>query len=120
MLDGRALLTAPEDRNDVTLPHRVRRDVDLLAVDEEVAMPDELARLRSGRRQSQPVHDVVQPALEKLQQHLAGDAAGPLRRLEVAAELVLEHSVNPLDLLLLAELKAVAGQLRLPRLPVLS
>jgi hypothetical protein len=55
-----------------------------------------------------------------LQQRLAGDAAGPLRLLEVAAELVLEHAVDALDLLLLAQLHAVAGHLLLARLAVLA
>src|SRR5690606_31697010 len=57
--------------------------------------------------------------LEQLQQRLAGDAARPVRRLEVAAELILQHPVDALDLLLLAQLHAVAGELRLPRLSVL-
>ena len=43
----------------------------------------------------------------------------PLRRFEVAAELILEHAVDALDLLLLAQLQAVADHLRLPRLAVL-
>src|SRR5207247_6768688 len=50
----------------------------------------------------------------------AGDAARALGRLEVAAELILEDAVNPLHLLLFAQLQAIAGELRFPRLPVLS
>src|SRR5262249_9232410 len=57
---------------------------------------------------------------EQLQQRDAGDAARPLGRLEVAAELILENPVDALDLLLLTKLQAVAGELRLPRLAVLS
>src|SRR5881628_2067072 len=57
--------------------------------------------------------------VEQRQQRHAGDAARPLRRFEVAAELILEHAVDALDLLLFAQLQAVAGQLRLPRLAVL-
>src|SRR6185436_3556840 len=53
-------------------------------------------------------------------QRLAGDAARPIRHLEVAAELVLEHPVDALDLLLLAELQPVAHQLRLAQLAVLA
>ena len=82
-------------------------------------MAHELPRLRPRRRQAEAVDDVVEPALEQLQQRLAGDAARPLGRLEVAAELILEHAVDALDLLLLAQLQAVAGELRLPRLAVL-
>ena len=83
-------------------------------------MAHELPRLRPRRRQPEPVDDVVEPPLEQLQQRLAGDAARPLGRLEVAAELILEHAVDALDLLLLAQLQAVAGELRLARLAVLS
>src|SRR4029079_73316 len=65
------------------------------------------------------VDDVVETALEQLEQRDAGDAARPLRRLEVAPELILEDAVDTLDLLLLAELQAVSGELRLARLAVL-
>src|SRR6478609_2895258 len=58
-------------------------------------------------------------ALEELEERLAGDAARSLRRLEIAAELVLEHTVDALDLLLLAQLQTVPDQLRLAQLPVL-
>src|SRR5207249_9756294 len=42
-----------------------------------------------------------------------------LRLREVAAELILEHAVDALDLLLLAQLDAVADELLLARLSVL-
>src|SRR6185295_6478765 len=64
--------------------------------------------------------DVVEPPFEQLEQRDAGDAAGAFRFLEVAAELILQHAVDALDLLLLAQLQAVARQLRLPRLAVLA
>src|SRR6185295_13629035 len=64
--------------------------------------------------------DVVEPPFEQLQQRDAGDAAGAFRFLEVAAKLILEHAVDALHLLLLAQLQAVAGELRLPRLAVLA
>ena len=65
------------------------------------------------------IHDVVETPLEQLQERHAGDAARAFRGLEVAAELVLEHAVDALDLLLLAKLKTVAGELGLTRLAVL-
>ena len=83
-------------------------------------MADQLPRLRPRRRQAQAVDDVVQPPLEQLQQRFAGDAARALGLLEVAAELVLEHAVDALHFLLLAQLQAVAGELRLARLAVLA
>src|SRR5207247_2040450 len=120
MFDRRVLLRPAEYRDHVAFLHRVRRDVHLLAVDEEVPVAHELPGLRTRRRQAEPVDDVVEPPLEKLQQRHARDAARPLGRLEVAAELILEHAVDALHLLLLAELQAVAGELRLPRLAVLA
>ena len=85
VLDRRVLLRAAEhgDRRRLRL-HRVRRDVDLLAVDQEVAVAHQLPRLRPRRRQAEPVDHVVEPPLEQLQQRHAGDAARPLGRLEVA------------------------------------
>ena len=59
------------------------------------------------------------PALEQLEQRDAGNPARALGRLEVSTKLIFEDAVDALDLLLLAQLQAVAGQLRLPRLAVL-
>src|SRR5690606_15317300 len=66
------------------------------------------------------VDHVVEAALQRLQQQFAGDALGPVGRFEVAAELVFEHAIRPLDLLLLTQLDAVAGHLRATRPPVLA
>ncbi len=117
--DRGVLAAALPHRHDVARLHRERRDVHLAAVHREVAVAHELPRLRPRRGEAEAVGDVVEPPLEQLQQRLAGDAARPLRLLEVAPELVLEHAVDALDLLLLAQLHAVAGQLRLARLAVL-
>ncbi len=92
----------------------------LAAVDREVTMAHELPRLRALGREPETVGDVVEPALEQLQQRLTGDAAGAVRHLEVAAELVFEHAVDALDLLLLTQLHAVAHHLRLAQLAVLT
>src|SRR5690606_28739333 len=110
--DGRILEARLTDRHDVAGTDRVRRDVDLLAVHQEVAVAHELPRLCARRREARAIDDVVEPALEQLQQRLTRDAARPLGRLEVAPELVLEHAVDALDLLLLAQLDAVADDLR--------
>src|SRR5262249_23550875 len=119
VLDRRVLLAASEHGDDVPFLDRVRRDVDFLAVDEEVAVTHQLARLRPRRREAEAVDDVVEPPLEELQQRDAGDAARAFGGLEVPAELILEDAVDALHLLLLAQLKAVAGELRFPRLAVL-
>src|SRR5262249_6576667 len=119
MLDRRVLLGPAEDGDHIALAYRVGRNVDLLAVDHEVAVAHQLPRLRPRRRPAEPVDHVVESPLEQLQQRHAGDAAGPLGGLEVPAELVLQHPVNALHLLLLAQLQTVAGELRLARLAVL-
>ena len=87
VLDGRVLLRASEYRHHVALLYRVRRDVHLLAVDQEVSVAHELPRLRPRRREAEAVHDVVEAPFEQLQQRVAGDAARPLGCLEVVAEL---------------------------------
>src|SRR5262245_13744957 len=120
-MDDRGVLAAAlSHRHHVARLDRERRDVHLAAVHGEVAVAYELARLRPRRREAQAIGDVVQPPLEQLQQRLAGDAAGPLRLLEVAAELVLEDAIDALDLLLLAKLHTVSGQLGLAGLAVLT
>src|SRR5689334_25426424 len=80
----------------------------------------QLPRLRPRRGKAETIGDVILPSLEQLQQRLTGDAAGPLRLFEVEAELILEHAVNTLHLLLLTKLHAVTGQLRLAGLAVLT
>src|SRR5918998_1506135 len=57
-----------------------------------------------------PTVPVVQPALQQEQKVLARDALLARGLLEVVAELAFEDEVNALDLLLLAQLLAVADQ----------
>src|SRR5262252_8973990 len=68
---------------------------------------------RPSRREAEAeaMHDVVEPELEQAQEVLAGDALLGLRPLEVLAEPALEHTVDPLGLLLLPELHAEGGRL---------
>ena len=108
------------DADRVARLDRVGRDVDLAAVDREVAVAHQLPRLRPRGGEAEAVDHVVEAALQQLEQRLAGDAARAVRHLEVAAELVLEHAVDALDLLLLAQLQAVADDLRLAQLAVLA
>ena len=56
-----------------------RRDVGLAAVDDEMAVADELAGLLARVGEAHAVDDVVQPALEELEQVVAGHAAAALR-----------------------------------------
>src|SRR3989440_796819 len=97
--------------DDVVLAHPVRRDVDLLAVDQEVAVLDQLPGHVPGHGVAGPVDHVVQPRLQDLEQHLAGLAGLPYRLFVVALELPLQDAVHPAGLLLLAELEQVFGLL---------
>ena len=81
------------------------------AVDGEMAVADELARLGARRREAHPVDDVVEPHLERAEQVLAGHAGPVLGIDEVVAELALEDAVGAADLLLLAQLEAVLADL---------
>src|ERR1700722_11913271 len=106
-----ALFRAIRDRDHVAGLHDVRRDVDDPAVDAEVTVRDELPGLFAAHRQVEAIHDVVETALERLQEDLTGLPRHALRIAEVALELRLEHAVVAPHLLLLAQLTAVLGDL---------
>src|SRR5205823_11710448 len=72
-----------------------------------MAVTDELAGLVSAGGEVGTEHDVVDPQLELLQQHLAGDARGLRGFLVHVLELTLEEPVDPARLLLLAQLEQV-------------
>src|SRR3954470_1244325 len=97
--------------DDVVLADEERRDVDLLAVDQEVPVLDELAGHVAAVREAGAVDDVVEPTLEQLEKVLAGLAGTPVGFLVVAAELLLEYAVDARTLLLLPLLQEVLGVL---------
>src|SRR5438309_1139477 len=99
------------DRHDIAGLDPVRRDVDLAAVDLEMAVRDELAGLVPAHGEPAPVHHVVQSQLEELEQARAGDPLGMGGFLVVAAELLLKDAVDAASLLLLAELDQVLALL---------
>ncbi len=89
----------------------IRGDVDFLAVDEEMAVVDELAGLGPGGGETGAPDDVVEPLLEQAQQVLTGDATLAVGHLVVAAELALEDPVHGAQLLLLPQLEHVVALL---------
>src|SRR2546421_5095755 len=97
----------------------VRRDVDLLPVHTDVSVKHNLPRLRRRGRQTRTPHHVIQTTLEHDDEVLAGRALGASGLFKIIAELPLQEPVSALDLLLLAQLQAVSGDLRAPRLPML-
>src|SRR5581483_10140186 len=88
------------------------------AVDLEVAVVDQLARLLARGAEAEAVDDVVEPQLEVAEQVEARDAALADRGVEVVAELLLEEAVGAARLLLGAQLQAVVGRLPAARLAV--
>src|SRR4249919_784248 len=91
----------------------VGRQVDGLAVHQHALVRNELTSLRTGDRETHAVDDVVQALLEHLQQRLTGVALATGSLGVIAAELALQQAVDTLDLLLLAQLGGVIGQLAL-------
>src|SRR5690606_5385579 len=119
LVDADDLLRRLLHLHDIARANEVRRDVDLLAVDREVAMANELTRLGVIAREAHTVDDVVEATLEELDQRVTGDAGLLERLVVVAAELALRDAVDALDLLLLAQLLAVVRALAATVLAVL-
>src|SRR5206468_2732449 len=82
--------------------------------DEELPVQHKLPRLRTRGRQTRSPHHVIQAAFEHDDEVLAGWAFGARGLLKIIAELPLQQPVSALDLLLLAQLQAVSGDLRAP------
>ncbi len=77
------------------------------AVDAEVPVADQLTSHPAGTCQPGPVYDVVEPALQDLQQLLTGLAGVANGLFVVAAELLFHHAVGEAGLLLFLQLLAV-------------
>src|SRR6266540_5926098 len=103
LLRGRAR----RQRDDVVGLDLVARNVHTAAVDVEVTVANELARLSTRSCEPEPVDDVVEARLEHAQQVLTRDARALGRLRVVRAELLLEQAVVPARLLLLTQLEQV-------------
>jgi hypothetical protein len=108
------------DLEDVARTHEERRDVDAPAVDLEVAVAHQLAAFGVIADEPGAVHDVVETALEQLDQIVAGDALHARGFVVVAAKLALGDSVDSFYFLLLAQLLAVVRALAAASLAVLT
>src|SRR5829696_4147248 len=97
--------------DDVVLAHPVGRDVDLAAVDPDVAVAHQLAGHVAGLGEAGAVDHVVQPRLEDLEEDLTGLAGLSVGLFVVTAELLLEDAVDAAGLLLLTKLEQVLAVL---------
>src|SRR5918995_97439 len=119
VLDGHQVPALLLDRDDVAGLEYGRRNVVLAAVELEVPVHDELARLRPAGGEAHPVDDVVHPQLHEPEEVLAGDALHPGGPVVGPPELLLGDPVVPAGLLLLHEPEAELG-LAAPAPSVLS
>src|SRR4029078_13643827 len=90
---------------------RVARNVDPLAVHEDVIVAHQLAPLSSRGGQAGTQHEVVQPAFEQAEHRLASSALHGRSERVVAAELLLQQTVDAARLLLLAQAQPVLAHL---------
>src|ERR671913_1193244 len=119
VLDGLEIPALLPDRDDVTGLEYRRRDVVLAAVELEVPVHDELARLRAAGGEAEAVDDVVHPQLHEPEEVLARDALHPRGPVVRPPELLLGDPVIPAGLLLLHEPESELG-LAMPATSVLS
>src|SRR5207247_11439118 len=98
----------------------VRRNIDLLTVDEDVAVTDKLPGLSMGCGETETDQDIVQPPFELCQEVFAGDTLLPDGFFEIRPELIFEDAVDTLHLLLFPALQPVAAEFRLFIAAVLS
>ena len=87
----------------------VAGDVDLAAVDQDVAVADDLAGGPDGAADAEAADDVVETGFEEGEHGVAGITTGFLGHLHETAELALKHAEVELELLLLDHADAVFG-----------
>src|SRR5262245_36299110 len=95
----------------LTRPYSERWGGHAVAVDGDVPVRNELARLLARRSQSKPINHVVQTGLQQLQQARTRDALRLSRAIEVVPELCLLDAVDASQFLLLAQAHTELAQL---------
>src|SRR5580704_4063684 len=120
LLENRQLAAALANDDLVSHIHLIGRDVDLAAVNVDVAVAHQLAGLAAGNAEAEAMHDGVEAALQLLQEHFASHSFGSRGLFKIVTELAFLGEIHQLGLLLLAELKAIADDFRLAVLTVLA
>src|SRR5581483_3749721 len=80
----------------------------------------ELSRLAAGDPEPHAQHDAVKAPLKLLQKHFTGHTLSARSLLEIISELAFLREINPLGLLLFAQLQAVADDFGLAVFTVLA
>src|ERR1043165_1999895 len=96
--------------DDVAGLHLERGNIDLLVVDENVAVIDQLSGLTAGSGKTSAIDSIVQPPLEQEQKVLTRNSLHASSAFEIVAKLPFQNEVNTFDLLLLAQLLAIANE----------
>ena len=109
LLDGKEITVLLADSDNVAGLDEIGRDVNTTAVHGEVTVTHGLTCLLASAGKAQTENNIVETGLENDHQVLAGNALHLTSTDEVAVELLLEHAVDELNLLLLAQLHAVLG-----------
>jgi len=86
-------------------------DIHHLAIDDDVAVADELTGSSTGGSNAETEDDIVQAALQILEQDFTGNTIGAGCLLKHVAELLLEYAIGVFGLLLLSKHDAVLGGL---------
>src|SRR5262249_39627567 len=110
-LHGLQALRSVFSPDDVARVNQVAGNIAATAVNGNVAMANQLPSLGAGKAKAQSTGDIVQSPFQEAHQRLASIPFALDRALVVAAELPLQDAVIALDLLLLAEVNAIIGQL---------
>jgi nucleoside-triphosphatase THEP1 len=85
----------------------VGRDVNTLAIDQDVTMVDELGGLATTACKVQAIHYVVKSALKQRNEVFTGLTRDSDSFVKSKLELFLKHAIGSLQLLLLAKLKTI-------------
>jgi hypothetical protein len=113
-------LTALANTYYLTGLNAIRRDTYHLTVNYDVLVVDELTSSTTGRSDAQTINDVVKAALQILEENLTGDTTGTGSLLEHITELLLQHTICVLSLLLLCKHDAILGSLATTVVTVLA
>ena len=88
--------------NAISLFDEIAGDIDLAAVDMDMAMADDLAGLSSGRGKIHFVEHIVQTSFQEGEQDFAGIAANAFGLVEIVTELFFEYAIKAFYFLLFA------------------